>query len=639
MVQWHRTSSLARERFWSLMAGKIAITLAIALAAGLLWAQAPGTPSADTAPQEQTDAQGYKYQVPTESLKKKADEQRHRNAVRSIWNNPAQGALSNPAVRLNFRQYFLNYLFPVMTTEEGLKTIATDRQRFFLDLIGAKNTEAHRELVDLTFQAMSRIVADDGYRLAARYNAMLIISQLNDVEPVTTGSNPTVPEPMRNALQFILDQFRKEDNPDPIRLAALLGLARHLECDNYRDIQPSPPIPPARKAEIIKELIALAEAKDLPEGRDSEVHKWFRRRAIEALAIACSKKSDASVVASIEGLVKDESQPQAIRFAAAAAMGKMSLAAPVKIDPLATAKEIGYLALLACETELTKANNTRKSELERDARLTGNYSGEASYGSGGMPGSPGTYGGAGPGLSGEGGYGAGMARPLRPTPGMGTDGGTGSAYGGGTYGGEAGVMDPSQLDPKHYRVDYLRRKIRQELYAVQLGLTGGEDFAPPRSSGKATPTNPTNAPGGSGNTANAAAEKRGVMAIAKAGAEQDEIKKLYLLVRKLVEAVEFGGPETDFFQLDKDVRKDMKLLEAYIGRRVPPPAAATTTVAASAPDDAPAPSAGKAKSKAGPVSKGGKALPGKATMPKGKTTLRSAPRPAPSVYARPGFGS
>src|SRR5262249_11792871 len=151
-----------------------------------------------------------------------------------------------------------------------------------------------------------------------------------------------------------------------------------------------------------------------------------------------------------------------VRLTVAALLGKMALQPPAKIDVVATAKELGYVALVACDGELTRAENFRKTELERDARLLGTYSPELGIGSGdgAMPGSPG---GMRPGAYGS--ADSSGVRPLRPTPGLGSADGYGEP-------GTAGYTDPSMMDPKHYRLEYVRRRLRQQLFAVQLGLTG-----------------------------------------------------------------------------------------------------------------------------------------------------------------------
>jgi hypothetical protein len=317
----------------------------------------------------------------------------------------------------------------------------------------------------------------------------------------------------------------------------------------------------------------------------------------------------------MERSLKDETNPMNVRLAVATALGRMSLQAPVKMDAVATAKDLGHLALAACEAELTRAEAQRKADYEHYARLMGTYSGEGDYGlSGGpgmssrMPGMPGPGG-----LSGEGG---GVARaPLRPSPGASLDGGG--------YGNESGYTNPAEADPKHYQMEFLRRRIRQQLFAVQVGLAGSDDFVEPKSkAGGGNPaTNSATSAGGSG--AAPAGEKKGMHALAK-GEDQEKVKQVYYRVRKLAEVAEQGG-ESEFHQFLKDMRKELRNLELVVGKRLPPAGAAGANPSL---DDAPATGAG---GKSGPAkAQPGKAAPGKAAPP-GKAAFRSPPQ----VFGQP----
>ncbi len=604
------------QRLWP----KIVIATVFILAVRIIAAQ---TAAPEITVKEEMDAQNYKYQVPHEKLRKsRTDEQKIRSTARNVLAGTA--SISDPATRQLFRGFYLSYLYPMMTTEEGQKTIGKERADLLRDLQNAKNNEARREVVDFTLPAMKKIAQDNQYRPAARYNAMLIISSLNDVEPNNIGSSPTWPEPMKLALPFILEQFQKADR-DEIKLAALLGLSRHLEWDNYKQ-PPSTPIPPAGRAAIIKDLVALAEAKVLPAGRDAEVHLWIRRRAIEALGMACLTKPDADITAAMERLLRDDAEPTSVRLAVASTMGRMSLQAPAKVDAVAVAKELGYVALKACDAEVTRAEKHRKAQIEHEARLGGNYQGdlEGAGGPGGMsggfPGAPGRMGMGG----GEGGPGGAGVRPLRPGPGMMGGGGIDGGYGG--IGGEMGALDPSLQDPRHFEVDYLRRRIRQSLWSVQLGLTGGEDHPPPRTQTPANPATPApaSAPAPAAGPAGDAKGTRGVFSAGKTPQEKKQVDEVYYAVRKLAETVETAaGAEAEFYQLLKDIRRDLKPLELVVGKRVGPADPATGT------DDEP--SAGPAK--AGPAGKG-------ARPPAAKTTTRTTPRPMPQpqVFGKPRNG-
>src|SRR5262249_30306354 len=157
-----------------------------------------------------------------------------------------------------------------------------------------------------------------------------------------------------------------------VKIPALIGLARNLECENYK-ISPgtSARMPAAQRAEVIKELTALAEAKEPPAGRSADGHLFLRRRAIEALGIACAAQPDPNIAAQLTKMTKDDSDPLSARFTVAATLGRMSLQPPVAIDAVATAKELGYLALVGCDAELTREENLRKSGAEHEARLAG----------------------------------------------------------------------------------------------------------------------------------------------------------------------------------------------------------------------------------------------------------------------------
>jgi hypothetical protein len=119
-------------------------------------------------------------------------------------------------------------------------------------------------------------------------------------------------------------------------------------------------------------------------------------------------------------------------------------------------------------------------------------------------------------------------------------------------------------------------------------------------------------------------------AIAKTPQEKNQVDGVYWAVRKLAETIEVDGADVDFYQLIKDARRDLKLLEAVVGRRAPPPGAAAGS------DDEP--TVGKAK--AGPKGPAGKAGPGGPARPvvPGKAASKPAPRPQSGVFGQPRFG-
>jgi len=190
-------------------------------------------------------------------------------------------------------------------------------------------------------------------------------------------------------------------------------------------------------------------------------------------------------------------------------------------------------------------------------------------------------------------------------------------------------VDPSTMDPKHFMVDYLRRKLRQQIYAVQLGLLGGDDKVRPKA-GAVTATPPPAPAGGAAERK----EPRGMYAIAKPGKERNDVDEFYFAVRKLAEVVEGAGPDAEFYLLVKEMRRELKNLEAMT-KRLPPPGAVPAVPGTL--DDGP--------SGPSPVGKGppGKAGPGKgvpvpAAKPAlpGKSAVRPVPQPSAFGKPRPG---
>lgn len=576
----------------------------LAVSAGTALAQAPaaGRSRAPVA----ADAAGYKVMVPTKVLlTNRVEEGKSKKLVQDVL----KGSLPLAENQARFDSYYTWFSFPLMTqtTPEALQELPVRRDRFFRTEVElATDAQAHGHLMDLTLGEMTLIVQDT-FHPAVRYNAMLIIGSLNDQEVVKLGSDKRLPEPMARALPVILAEFQRPENSDAIKVAALIGLSRHLEWDPHRGASGTP-IPAALRTQIVNELLALVQAKDPPAGRDADGHLWFRRRAAEALGFACYAKVEPSVADALDKIVRDAAEPLAMRCTAATALGRLNYQAPATVDAVATAKELGYLALVACDAELNRIKNLTTTETDRAARM----SGQARFASGGgNEGFGDPMGGAAPGF-GE------TPMPSAAMPGAGGF----DAMGG------AGAGAVARADPKGYRFDYVRRRIRQQLYCVQFALTGGDEFDPART--VAAPT---------GNTPEVVKlPPRGMVTFAKAGNDKKTVTDIYARVRDLAKVCEEKA--TDMASLDKELRKSMKGLETAIARKLaPPPAppAGSTDPAASAAAKAAAGPAAAALPDSDPVAPPA-AAPPTATAPAAAppaAAIPAAAAPAPAVAPAP----
>src|SRR5262245_19807763 len=128
----HKTNVATRSVCRPALAAKIGAAALICVMVRVLLAQAPATPPAPAAsgPREDVDARGYKIQVPLEAYmdpKNRTKLQKLKNEVRGfVTSQPSP--INDAATKSTVDRFFIQYFFPLMTTEEGLKSIADDRK-------------------------------------------------------------------------------------------------------------------------------------------------------------------------------------------------------------------------------------------------------------------------------------------------------------------------------------------------------------------------------------------------------------------------------------------------------------------------------------------------------------------------------
>jgi hypothetical protein len=438
-----------------------------------------------------------------------------------------------------FDVFYTQYLFPMMTlTDEAeLADLTKNRGLFLRDhLAYCTNPDVHQHLVDLTFAEMKKI-ASDNFHPAVRYNAMYIISQLNTQEPSRVGANRAIPDPYSPALPWMLDEFKKEETPEALKVAALLGIIRHLEMDIYRTADRK--IPAAQRADVIATLTTLAQTATPPAGRSLAAQNWLRRRALEGIAHAGFLNPEPNLVKLVTDLIANDKEVLAVRVDAAQSLGKMNLNPPVKVEVAATAESLVRLAMASVQSELARLDDLQKQDQERVRVLGGSgMQGGAMLGAGG-----------------------GMMNPM---PGM-----------SGRRPGKGSELPPPE-DFKKYRAELSMRRVRAYLNAIETAVLGADHDRFVRrhekvelSSGGAKPV-------------------RGLSNIAKTPAEKDLLKGIVTMegnslrgsLVDLEKAMEEHEP--DHYTFKQGVKDPMREL-AQVVKVNPPPAAAPP--ADGAPDD------------------------------------------------------
>lgn len=521
--------------------------------------------------------------------------------VRGILSGPGSFA-GNEAT---FEEYYVKFLFPswTLTDEEHLGVLAKDRDRFLTVDLGKSTGAVHDKLVELTNTKMSLIAQDQDLHPGVRYNAVLVLGALNAKEADRVAR--TNPEPLPKALPVLEGLFQNAEESDAVRVAALLGILRHLEWDDYR--VSTPKLAADHKAAMVQDLIALAQTTEPPAGRSLEGHTWMRRRALDGLMFVSLAGPSPKIADVLEKLIAADAEPIALRCTAADIMGRLNYKAPVLPAAEVNGKQLGLLALAACQAELTRLENHEKLASLR-TRLPSQFGSgpgmmmaTTSGPPGGMMG-PST--GSAPtmdssmmqGMMG----GAGKGKKNKTTKSKAKAGApTLDMMGGGVAGGLPG-MGAQKADDKNYRMEYIRRRMRSWLYAVQVGL--GDE--------RANPFNEVIRTGFGKNAKYDPKYTRGVAAYTQTKDEETEIREIIVKVQNLVAVVE--TPEMTYERFVDELGVKMKELEQITGplkvKEADPakegPAAAApvgSAAAASIPDApedtlAPAPAAAAGKS-------------------------------------------
>ncbi len=383
-----------------------------------------------------------------------------------------------------FDGFFQRILFPQFTLLDNIENpdnyngLYQKRYVFFRDYMRKATGETRTYLLRITLAKMKEI-ANGNYHPAARVNAMLIISELN-AEEVGQGSTPTPPKPYLEAFPVMVDSLADAQQPDAVKVAAMLGIVRHLQWDSRQRVpqnETGKKLEQADRDRANNLALATLNQKQPPAGRTVDGHAWMQRRAIDILTALGTIGTNVNATQTIDAMVADESALMSLRCSAAEALGQLNLPPETRLDPIVTAKKLGDLAVNICKREV-KRHDDQKAFLDEKRKASGGATGGGMAGGmmpGMMPGGmmPGMMPGGGPGpgadegVDGAGAAGAaGMAGMMPGMPGM---GGMGGMPG---MGGTSGKAASAPLDP---RLVVMQRRLRYQMQAVKAGLAGVKD--------------------------------------------------------------------------------------------------------------------------------------------------------------------
>lgn len=402
-------------------------------------------PDASKPEREDYNAQIKKWR----ELERAAKEE--RNTRRKDSEAMVRGDVSKPKA---MDTYFAYIHFPLMTS--NFKEIQRDR-KYVLGELAEASPNTRPELFKLTSDWCKKLI-EGNYAPGTRVNATLLYGELNDVD----AKSPTPATPHRAALKYLLDLLDNAAMPPEVKVAALVGILRHVELDGLAAAGQK--MPAADMDAVVTKMIALASAKDAPAEIAKPIFTFMQRRAATILGAYGQPGADGKVYNALVAIVGNDAAPLWVRCDAAMSLGRLNYSDPnLKLDAAKGAKSLGALAAFAANEEL---------ETLKKGNEGGGVGGMGGFGS--PPGGIGGYGGGAGGKSGGGGPpGGGRGGPLGGVGGPGGMGGIGGGGpgaglgGGGSFGGGGGnVYFEKPL------VDAMVRRLMAAFNSALIGLDG-----------------------------------------------------------------------------------------------------------------------------------------------------------------------
>lgn len=184
----------------------------------------------------------------------------------------------------------------------------------------APSQVAHARLATLLLQRMPPLFQDaqqyrdEQHARLVRGNAMLVISELNSVEP--QGNQPATPLP--EALPLLISAFNDANYSDALRIFAQVGILRHAE---YGIADPN------RLTQVQDAMLTMLATAQPPAGWSEDSLLWSQLRASDilgALKLPGAGDDSAAVVQALSQVVQNASAPLLLRGAAAKSLGQIN---------------------------------------------------------------------------------------------------------------------------------------------------------------------------------------------------------------------------------------------------------------------------------------------------------------------------
>jgi hypothetical protein len=253
----------------------------------------------------------------------------------------------SPTQQETLRNYYGNAIFRAMTQPAALdepSRFPDWRSEIVRDLYILRGRDAaHSFLRKLVLDSTKVLAAENpngNFHPACRYNALLIMGELNETEPDRDGSRriPEIPyAPVRPVLLNVLSS----NQSDELQIAALIGLQRHAKL-----------LALAGQADraVGSAMVKIIQTKQPAAGASLDAHHWKQRICVETLGLI----GQGAEAAYLEPIVLDDNLPLSLRCAAAQALGQLDYGDSQQVNAGPLLKGLGKVALSACQDEIQR---------------------------------------------------------------------------------------------------------------------------------------------------------------------------------------------------------------------------------------------------------------------------------------------
>ncbi|MEM8946094.1 MAG: hypothetical protein AAGD11_13045 [Planctomycetota bacterium] len=277
------------------------------------------------------DAQQYKSIPPQIQI-------RASRALRGKVNQAMRNGPFSAEGKQSIDGYYKKFYFPRMTQydSQSLMLLGRLREDLMKSLRGAKVPKAQEYLSQVAMGICGKL-ARDNYHPAVRYNATLILGQLDKQFPVS-GANPVRPIASTASTEQLLDlleqaEFNGVKVHPSVRVGALEGLERHLRFG--MDAQFSDRVTAASLSVLAQDAKAIEI--------DPDVNNWMKCQAAKVLVRQFKEGPTKAVHDALTALIADESMNLEDRCRVSGLLEAMTYTAGAEADATATLLPLGNL--------------------------------------------------------------------------------------------------------------------------------------------------------------------------------------------------------------------------------------------------------------------------------------------------------